>query len=487
MLGAAALPLAAACSPTARNDISLPLSLCGTTSPTVNAGDEARAQLRLRAVASTQALTPDQPAPTRFWGYNGTHPGPLLRVRQGDTPLVVVENKLAVPTTVHWHGLRLHNGMDGVPHFTQAPIAPDASFVYKLLCRDAGTFWYHPHLATHEQLVRGLSGPIIVDEQRPPAVDAELTWVIADWLLDAEGQLRGDFDDTRDMSHAGRIGNKVTINGRPAMFAQDDPDPLRLARGARVRLRLINAASARVFALKFSSDAGFELLIAALDGHPCPLHAPPDGTVMLAPAQRVDLFFDMPDGTVRIEDRNEPRRAFLMRALTAQGVAPRRAPMVALPANPWIEPNLDKAREVRVVFEGGARSTLKEALVANQRVPIAQLVDRYNMAWTVNGVANREHDHEPFVTVACGETVVLRMSNDTQFAHPIHLLGYHFKVLAIDGRAPAVATVRDTLMMEPHSSADVAFVADNPGDWMFHCHILQHQAGGMSASIRVSA
>ena len=485
MLGAAALPLATACSPTARNEVSLPQTLCGTVSPTVNPGDDARAQLRLRAAATTQMLTADQPAPTRLWGYNNGHPGPLLRARQGELPVVVVENGLAVPTTVHWHGLRLHNGMDGVPHFTQAPIAPGARFVYKLLCRDAGTFWYHPHLATYEQLVRGLAGPIIIDEDRPPETDVDLTWLIADWLLDGEGQLRGDFDDTRDMSHAGRIGNQVTINGRPAMFTGDDPQPLPLARGARVRLRLVNAASARVFALKFTCDDRFEPLIAALDGHPCALHPPPDTTVLLAPAQRVDLFFDMPGGTVRIEDRNEPRRAYLLRALTAHGSAPRRAPITALPPNPWPEPRLAGAREVRVQFEGGARGTLKDALVGNQRVPAAQLVERYNMAWSVNGVANREHDHEPFVTIECGQTVVLRMNNDTQWQHPIHLHGYHFKVLAIDGRAPALATVRDTLMMEPRSSADIAFVADNPGDWMFHCHILQHQAGGMMASIRV--
>jgi FtsP/CotA-like multicopper oxidase with cupredoxin domain len=115
----------------------------------------------------------------------------------------------------------------------------------------------------------------------------------------------------------------------------------------------------------------------------------------------------------------------------------------------------------------------------------SEMAERYNLAWAVNGQAVREHDHEPLVTLDCGQTLLIRIRNQTQWAHPIHLHGFHFQVLAVDASAPRVQTVRDTITVAPMSSADIAFVADNPGDWMFHCHVVQHQVGGMMGTIRV--
>jgi FtsP/CotA-like multicopper oxidase with cupredoxin domain len=501
------LPLAGACSPAQRRaDVRLPLSLCGSASPASDA--VALADPAYRLVAEPGVAEFDEGGRrTAIWGYRdlgghrstharsthaysdppASHPGPLIRARQGELLPVTVDNGLPVPTTIHWHGLRLHNAMDGVPEVTQAVIAPGQRFGYRLLCRDAGTFWYHPHYATHEQLVRGLAGPVIVDEEQPPVVDHDLVWTLSDWLLDTSGALRGDFDDLRDVSHAGRIGNRVTIDGRAAMFREaGDPQPMPVTTGARVRLRLINAASARVFALRLSADTHFEPMVAALDGHPCTLHGPDVDGLVLGPGQRADLLFDMPPGRVRIEDLREPRRAYLLRELTAQG--PRQAarvPIAPLPTNPWLAPDPRDAHEVTVLFEGGARGLLRQARVGDETVSPQTMADRWNLAWTINGVAARDGDHPRIARVSCGQTVVLRMRNDTRWAHPIHLHGHHFEVLAVDGRAPAVRMVRDTLMMEPMSSADLAFVADNPGQWMFHCHVLQHQAGGMMAMIDV--
>jgi FtsP/CotA-like multicopper oxidase with cupredoxin domain len=486
LAGAIALPFAGACAPMARGVLPVPASLCGAPAPAVDRTDEASARYRLSVGGAMQRLLPEPSPPSAIWGYNGGHPGPLLRARQGELLPVLVDNRLEVATTVHWHGLRLHNAMDGVPYVTESPIAPGARALYTLLCRDAGTYWYHPHLRTEEQMVRGLAGAIVVDEPTPPEVDHDLVWVIADWLLAGDATLRGDFDDVRDMSHAGRIGNRVTLNGRLAMFRDGDPDPIRVRPGARVRLRLLNAASARIFQFAFASSAGFDARIVAFDGHPCPPHSIPGEGLALAPAQRVDLMFDMPDGDLRIDDIQEPRRRYTLRGLRAQGPAvPRRPVIAALPPNPWLEPDLARAREVGVRFEGGARGGLTSARVGDRTVGAQELVDRYNMAWTVNGVAARDHEHSPFLSVACGDTVLLRMRNDTLWPHPIHLHGFHFQVLAIDGRPPPQRTVRDTVLMAPMSSVDLAFVADSPGTWMFHCHILQHQAGGMLTTLRV--
>jgi FtsP/CotA-like multicopper oxidase with cupredoxin domain len=200
------------------------------------------------------------------------------------------------------------------------------------------------------------------------------------------------------------------------------------------------------------------------------------------------LLFDMPAGRVLIRDQREPRRRFVLRELLGvaqSGQGRTRSAIAPLPPNRWLEPQLQKARSFDVVFEGGARGQLRSARVGNQTVSTEQLLERYQMNWAINGVANRDHDPSPFIKVRCNDTVLLRLRNDSAWHHPIHLHGFHFEVLSVDGKPPAVRTVRDTFMMEPRSRAEIAFVADNPGTWMFHCHILQHQAGGMMAAIQV--
>src|SRR5262249_28829140 len=137
-----------------------------------------------------------------------------LRARQGERLAVAVRNALPAPTTVHWHGIRLPVEMDGVPHAPTPPILPRAEFTYGFDLPDAGTYWYHPHYEDSEQAGRGLAGALFVEEADPPAVDRDLVWLLADWRLDRGAQIVADFDSFFDMSHAGRLGNTVTINGQ---------------------------------------------------------------------------------------------------------------------------------------------------------------------------------------------------------------------------------------------------------------------------------
>ena len=121
-------------------------------------------EFQLSATAG-QALTDTGKPPVSAWTYGGNVPGPQLRVPQGDRVRVEVANQLGVPTTVHWHGVRLPNAMDGVPHLTQAPIEPGQRFLYEFDALDAGTYWYHSHFQSSEQLDRGLYGTLIVEER----------------------------------------------------------------------------------------------------------------------------------------------------------------------------------------------------------------------------------------------------------------------------------------------------------------------------------
>src|SRR5207244_3632626 len=213
---------------------------------------------------------------TAVWAYDGQTPGPEIRLPQGGHVRVVVENRLRQDTTIHWHGLRIPNPMDGAPYVTQPPIQPKESFTYEFTVPDAGTYWYHPHAHSAEQVGRGLMGAFIVEEPAPLPVDRDVVWILGDWRLQQDGSIAGGFNNPMEMSMAGRVGNTVTINGRvPGRFA--------VRAGERIRLRLINGAPARIFGLEFK---GHSPLVVALDGQPIEPHAPDGGRVVLGPAMR---------------------------------------------------------------------------------------------------------------------------------------------------------------------------------------------------------
>src|SRR2546428_7009027 len=198
---------------------------------------------RLVTRPATLNLTGDGHPDTAVWAYDGTVPGPELRVRQGEPVRITVNNKLSEDTTVHWHGIRLPNAMDGVPGLTQKPIRPGGSFVYQFTPPDAGTFWYHPHADTLQQLGRGLAGALIVEERERVAVDRDLLWFIEDWRLDEEGRIAPGFGNRMEAGMSGRIGNTVTLNGRV-------PGHVSMKSGEWVRVRVVNAALARIVVLR---------------------------------------------------------------------------------------------------------------------------------------------------------------------------------------------------------------------------------------------
>src|SRR5579864_7990732 len=206
--------------------------------------DSETKEYRLRAAPATVNLTGRGYPDTAVWAYGGIVPGPEIRLRQGERVRVVVSNKIGEDTTVHWHGIRLPNAMDGVPGITQKPIGPGERFTYEFTPPDAGTFWYHPHADTLQQLGRGLAGALFIEEQERIAVDRDLTWFIEDWRLGDDGRIASGFGNRMEAGMSGRIGNTVTINGRV-------PERVSVTAGERLRLRVVNAMLARIIALRF--------------------------------------------------------------------------------------------------------------------------------------------------------------------------------------------------------------------------------------------
>jgi FtsP/CotA-like multicopper oxidase with cupredoxin domain len=174
---------------------------------------------------------------------------------QGDRLRIIVENRLPEETTVHWHGIRLPNAMDGVPGLTQPQIAAGAAFTYEFAVPDAGTFWYHPHADSLRQLGRGLAGALIVQERAPPAVDRDLVWVIQDWRLDDHAQIAPGFGNRMEAGMSGRVGNTVTINGLvPDTVSRGHRGVARIAQTAGVRLGYRARPTSRGARRRFSSS-----------------------------------------------------------------------------------------------------------------------------------------------------------------------------------------------------------------------------------------
>ena len=417
----------------------------------------------LRIAPARQSLVGAAHPQTEVWAYGGAVPGPELRFRQGERLRVEIENGLPVATTVHWHGLRLPNAMDGVPGVTQPPIAANGGrFVYEFDLPDAGTFWYHPHLGSPEQVARGLYGALIVEEREAPRFDRDLVWLLSDWRLDRGARVVENFGNAFDASHAGRVGNTVTVNGAiREQFA--------VRAGERIRLRLINASNARIYGLTFE---GHQPSVVALDGHPVAPRA--EERIVLGPGMRADLILDcagQPGSAHRVVDGFYPKRGYELLKIQYGPEAPIRGsfpPVPRLPANPVPEPVLAQAQRHRIVFAGGAMGA-----VPNQ-------AEHKGLFWTLNGKPVGEHGHHaPLLALKRGGSYVLELINETAWHHPIHLHGHVFRVL---GRAEWA----DSILLDPRSRAEVAFVADNPGDWMLHCHVLEHQASGMMALVRVA-
>ncbi|MEO1491307.1 MAG: multicopper oxidase domain-containing protein, partial [Pseudomonadota bacterium] len=319
----------------------------------------------------------------------------------------------------------------------------------------------------------GLHGPLIIEEDMPPEVDRDEVLVLDDWRLDAEAQIDESFGLMRDWSHAGRIGNFVTVNGDPA-------HKLTAGRYQRIRLRLINSANARVFSLGLK---GLEGWVVSLDGQPLSKPEPMD-RMRLAPAQRADLIVDVTDETAG--------EAFLISferdgdyALTTFDVeAAVRPQQLGKPAplQPNEVPILGTiSQTATLVMEGGAMGGMRSALVGGVETDIRDLV-RKGRAWAFNGMA--EPPADPLLQVRLGQTARISMKNDTRWPHAMHLHGHHFHQLGGDGE---VGPLRDTLLVDPGETADIAFVADNPGAWLLHCHMLEHSAAGMSTWIEVQS
>ena len=420
----------------------------------VPSADHAVVEVDLEAGEIDWEFTPGRV--TRAWGFNGRVPGPTIEARVGDVLEVRLTNRLPEPTTIHWHGLRLPAAMDGTD-MVQHPIAPGATFTYRFKLLDAGTFWYHPHSNETVQLERGLYGAIVVRGSDEPQLDAERVLVFDDVALDRDGQIKppGWWIE----QHDGRQGSTRLVNGR------QEPK-LTMAAGQIERWRIVNASSARYLRL---SLGGRPFTILGTDGGL--IDAPVTVTeILLTPADRVELAVgpfaegDIVGVDALRYDRRTMARPRDERFATIR-VGPAAPSRAAIPATlrriePLVTGTVEPSREVHL----GVRPSLK-----------------HGVAFVVN-----KEPHHRDRPVKVGELQVWDIINDTLMDHPFHLHGFFFQVLTVDGEAPAFRSWEDTVNVPPKGRVRIAWMPDDrPGEWMYHCHILEHHASGMMGHFEV--
>ena len=439
----------------------------------------------LRASKVQKKFAGDDSAPSDLWLYNGTTPGPEIRVKRGETVRVRFTNELDEPTSIHWHGIRITNNMDGVSGLTQEPIKPGETFEYVFDVPDAGTFWYHAHNKSWEQVARGLYGPLIVEEEQPVFNHVhDITLVIDDWRLNDQGAFDAEsLGFLGDWSHAGRLGGWLTVNG------QSQPS-IKLSRGEAYRLRLINASNARIL---FIDPNAIDAWIIAYDGFPLPQPRKSEQAYEpLLPAQRVDLLVvpkEKSEKRLNNEDDyalmafagREPMSIAIFNIVDGPDDSVSSSPR--LPMNEIERPHLASAKSVTLDMAGGAMGRMGQMMHNGTRMRSGDF-ERTGQFWSFNGTANIAE--EPLFRATNGETVVVSTINNTGWPHGIHLHGHHFQIIEHNGQTPTHMDWRDTFTIDRDESVKIAFVADNPGKWLLHCHMLEHAAAGMNTWFEVT-
>ncbi len=453
-----------------------------------------------------------------MYGFNGQYPGPLLRVAQNTRIVVRFRNAIDMPSTIHWHGLRLDNRFDGVPDVTQEAVPPGGEFVYEIVFPDAGLYWYHPHVREDIQQDGGLYGNMIVDPARAdyfgPASREEFL-MLDDLLVDGE-QLLPYGRDAANFTIMGRFGNVMLVNGEERYAATVRP-------GEVVRFFVTNVSNTRSYNLSFAGHdmklVGTDLsryqremmveslVISPAERYIVEVRFPAAGTfALLNQVQVVDhmrgTFYAAVDtlGAVVVEGSAVEEADAL---LSSHSIMRTDAVLEAELAE--FRPHFDRPvdHEILLTVDIEGLPILVQQFISIDtiyRPPVEWTDGMPNMNWLstsnevrwilrdqASGTENAEIDWR----FGLGDVVKIRLRNDADafhpMHHPIHLHGQRFLVLSRDGVENRNLAWKDTVLVPVGSTVDLLMEASNPGEWMIHCHIAEHLDAGMMGSFTVVA
>jgi FtsP/CotA-like multicopper oxidase with cupredoxin domain len=417
------------------------------------------------AAPASWAFLPGKPA--EVWAYRDGNaedaaarvPGPMLLGKLGDRVTVHFRNELPEPTTVHWHGLKVAARHDG-SNVSQTPVAPGGSFTYEFTLTDAGLFWFHPHVEADAQIERGLYAPIVVRGADEVPVDAERVLVLDDVKLESSGLLSPTITALDLM--VGRQGNVLLVNG--------EPQPrLEAPAGARERWRLLNTANGTFFNVALP---GRRLRVIGWDGG---LLAEPYEveSLVIAPGERYDVAVELGGAA---GDALELQTLHYDRGHDLPDPGPRRLATFALQAPV-------KAPTPALPTRWGEVAPL----------PITDATPRRSLRLGEQAAAGPDDEPRFFINdeqypavtpLAIGAEAleVWEIENGAEMDHPFHVHGVFFQVLD----QPHLGW-KDTVNVPRDATVRIAVRFDNPGTWMYHCHILEHAERGMMGVLRVGA
>jgi FtsP/CotA-like multicopper oxidase with cupredoxin domain len=395
---------------------------------------------------------------------------PVVRMKKGVPFAAQLVNGIDDPTTIHWHGIRVPNKMDGVPFLVQPYVYTGDHFDYQFTPPDAGTFWYHPHCNTLTQMGHGLTGVIVVENPNDPQFDSEEVINLRDWRLGDDGQFIDPFRP-RDAARTGTYGTVRTANWL-------DQPQYDAPAGGLVRLRAAITDVTRIYAF---SVEGAEATVMAIDGNPVPQRFAPDA-LQLGPGQRLELAIRMPDYEGEIVSLRDVRgtKPKVLATLRAVGRSLKRdlRDLAPLEANPVAEVDVASARHISLALSATAENVPSDGICGSLGYSF----------WAINKVpwsGDTPDPTAPLAELKLGRSYVIDMENLTPQSHPMHLHGMSFRVLSSSTRQ-VQPVISDTYLIQPNEKVQLGFVADNPGDWLLHCHIIEHQKSGMTSYIRVA-
>jgi len=417
----------------------------------------------LTAVAANLELRPG--LHVEAWTYNGTSPGPELRATVGDVLRVRLLNHLQVGTTLHWHGIELPNGQDGVAGVTQDAVPPGGNAVYSFRLLQPGTYWYHAHQDSAVQQDRGLYGALVVlpSPDSSPALDRTL--VYDEWPLGLEAAKPPAQADVAMRSYV-----TTTVNGHTGSAVV----PIVTRPGESVRLRLVNAGYQVHYV-----ESPVAFAVVALDGHELTGAPQTTDAIPLGPAERVDIVFVAPAQpfSIRLVGSFPPDAE----ATIPIGPAGATGPEIPKPAHHHLLDLLGLAAvSADDPWPDGTAATRSFDMVLSetQMGPMPGMAGMDGVSYRIDGGT---FPATPVLRVARGDLVEITFQNRGTGQHWMHLHGHFFRVLQRDGTPLPGRLVKDTVSILPGHTVTIAFRADNPGWWMIHCHQLLHSAGGMMA------
>jgi FtsP/CotA-like multicopper oxidase with cupredoxin domain len=398
------------------------------------------------------------------WTYDGGIPGPLIKTRVGDRLIVHFKNELDEPTTVHWHGVRVPIEMDGVPDISQPEVKKGESFTYDFVVRDAGLYWYHPHVMSAAQVGFGLYGALLVEDPADGVgVEDQLTLVLSDIGFNAKGVLEpADSGGSAGMVF-GREGDYVLVNGRhrPVLHARP---------GAPQRWRIVNAAKSRFFYLDLD---GQPFTVIGSDGG---MQEKPVTTdiLLVTPGERVDVI-----------------------------VAPKGKAGAPLALRAMLYNRGYGSVEYRAVEDVLTIEFTKEAPVTAKPVAITRAIEpvstadatKVDVVLTLPPMKDNKSEFQvngaPFwkakpYLAKIGEKQLWIVKNESDWDHPFHLHGFFFQVIDEKGEPVRPLAWKDTVNVPMKTTVRLLVTFDErPGEWMFHCHILDHADGGLMGTVQV--